>query len=91
MLTEERGRTTLLARTRQKLKRVGVMQTLADWALNGTETNGFKMLIARGMPELTGEAIVLRHQEQFAPDVVAAAGRRLMTAGVDITRLPARV
>ena len=39
------------------------------------------MLIARGYPELTGEAIVLRHKDQFTEDVVAAADRRLQEAG----------
>jgi hypothetical protein len=36
------------------------------------ETEGFKMLLERGMPELTGEAMVLRHQQDFEPRVQAA-------------------
>ena len=59
--TEERTKTTRLSRTRQKVARVGVMQTLTDFALSKKPTDGFDMLIARGLPELTGEAIVLRH------------------------------
>jgi hypothetical protein len=36
-LSEERGRTTRLARTRQKVARVGEIQTLRDWALRNRE------------------------------------------------------
>lgn len=43
VLTEERKRTTRLSRTRQKVGRVGVVQTLRDWALDDKETDGFKM------------------------------------------------
>jgi hypothetical protein len=87
-LSEERGRTTRLSRTRQKVARVGVVQTLKDWALGETETDGFRMLLERGMPELTGEAIVLRHTKHFEPEIVVAARKRLESKGVDISRLP---
>lgn len=87
-LSEERGKTTRLSRTRQKVGRAGVIQTLKDWALSNNETDGFKMLIDRGMPELTGEAIVLRHPEHFTPDELLAARKRLSDAGVDVDRLP---
>jgi hypothetical protein len=88
ILTEERGKTTRLARTRQKVTRVGVLQTLSDWALSKQTTNGFDMLLDRAMPELTGEAIVLRHSSLFAADIVAAASRRLEESGVEISKLP---
>jgi hypothetical protein len=89
MLSEERGKTTRLARTRQKLTRCGVVQTLEDWAFHTTSTDGFDMLIARGMPELTGEAVVLRHPSRFADAVKVAAARRLEEAGVRVGELPA--
>ena len=82
VLTEERGKTTRLSRTRQKIGRVGIMKTLADFALSKKPTPGFKMLLDRDMPELTGEAIVLRHANRFAEEVVAAARARLTAAGV---------
>jgi hypothetical protein len=91
LLTEERGRTTRLARTRQKIARVGEVQTLADWATSSNETDGFRMLLERELPELTGEAIVLRHATEFPPNVVEAAKRRLCNAGVNIDRLPERL
>jgi hypothetical protein len=86
-LSDERGKTTRLSRTRQKVSRVGVLQTLKDWALDKKHTRGFEMLLERGMPELTGEAVVLRHRDAFEADVYAAARDRLVRAGVDIDRL----
>jgi hypothetical protein len=58
-----------------------VVQTLKDWAISDKETDGFRMLLDRGMPELTGEAIVLRHPGSFEPQVLTAARRRLMRLG----------
>lgn len=82
LLKEERGKTTLLARTRQKINRVGVVETLRDWASAKQETEGFRMLLERGLPELTGEAIVLRHPQLFPRSTVDAARARLLAAGV---------
>jgi hypothetical protein len=87
LLRKERGKTVLLSRTRQKLKRVGVMQTLNDFATATATTQGFDMLIARSLPELTGEAVILRHEDKFEPEVVAAASARLAAAGVDVAAL----
>jgi hypothetical protein len=91
ILTEERGRTTRLARTRQKVAKVGEIATLRDWALASKSTDGFDMLLERNMAELTGEAIVLRHADQFDASVVSAAQKRLESAGVDVSRLPRTV
>jgi hypothetical protein len=88
MLTEERGKTTRLARTRQKVERVGVLQTLRDWAVDKNEADGFRMLLDRSKSELTGEAIILRHAVQFEEHVVRAAEQRLTRAGVDVAQLP---
>jgi len=85
ILTDERGRKTLLSRTRQKVGRVGIVATLTDWALSRKPSDGFQQLQERGLLELTGEAIVLRHADLFLPDVVAAARARLLDAGVEIS------
>ena len=77
LLKQERGKTIRLARTRQKVARVGVVQTLTDWAIDTKETDGFNMLIERGMPQLTGEGIILRHSNRFPHAVVEAARMRL--------------
>lgn len=87
VLRDERGKTVRLSRTRQKIDRVGVKQTLIDFATSKAPTDGFNMLIERGLPELTGEALVLKHSESFDPAVKSAARQRLENAGVDITKL----
>ncbi len=87
LLSEERGRRTPLARTRQKVRRVGEKQTLIDWCLSPSETQGFEMLAERNMLGMSGEAIVLRHKDEFAVDVIAAAKARLEAAGFDVASL----
>jgi hypothetical protein len=86
-LSEERGKTTRLSRTRQKVAKVGAVQILAEWATDSHPTDGFKKLVERGMPELTGEAVALRHADRFAAPVLEAARRRLSEAGVDVATL----
>jgi hypothetical protein len=75
-LTEERGKTTLLSRTRQKITRDGELTTVAD-LVTKPPSEGFRMLMDRGWPELTFEAVALRHAERFEPAVLNAAKRRL--------------
>jgi len=81
--TEQNGRTTRLARTRQKVARVGVLRVLEDWAV-GKKTEGYDILMGLGLPELTGEAIVLRHPTHFSASAVEKAGRRLEADGVNL-------
>lgn len=87
VLRDERGKTVRLSRTRRKIGRVGVKQTLIDFATSKAPTDGFEMLIERGLPELTGEALVLKHGKSFETEVQTAAKERLENAGVDIVKL----
>ena len=89
VLREERGKTVRLTRTRQKIAKVGVKQTLADFATDPHVPEGFKMLMDRQMPELTGEATIIRFADDFSPEVVSAARLRLVEAGVDIEAIAA--
>jgi hypothetical protein len=77
LASEKNGRTTRLIRTRQKVKRVGIKKILEDWAFHKGTTQGFDILVEGGYPELTGEAIVVRHAAEFSEEVVAAARKRL--------------
>lgn len=83
ILTNERERTTRLNRTRQKVAKVGIPQTLADWALKAKVTEGFTMLQERNMLNLAGEAIILRHPDRFEEDVRQAAALRLEQARME--------
>lgn len=82
--TAENGKTTRLSRTRQKYKRVGALQCVADWAEDSKITDGFEILIRAGRPDLTGEAIVLRHPEKFSEGAVAEARKKLLAHDVDL-------
>lgn len=84
VLTEKNGRATRATRLRQKVARVGVTRTLEDLATATTASDGFDVLMARGMPELTAEAIVLQHRPRFSEAAVEAAGRRLEASGADL-------
>src|SRR3954454_10996249 len=57
-LSHERGKTTRLSRTRQKITRDGEQGTVADLVL-GKVSDGFRMLVDRDLPELTFEAVAL--------------------------------
>jgi hypothetical protein len=76
-LTEEAGRTKRLNRTRQKLGRVGVRQTLADLALKPTRSLGFMKLVEFNMADMSAEALILKYRDQFEQHVVDAATKRL--------------
>ena len=81
------GRTTRLGRTRQKVARVGIKKCLEDWAVHKGTTQGFDILVEGGHPELTGEAIVVRHEAEFSPEIVSAARQRLIDNGIDPSKV----
>ncbi|WGM37518.1 hypothetical protein [Caulobacter sp. NIBR1757] len=78
------GKTIKLGYTRRMVRDKGIKATLTNWALSTKKTEGFDTLIELGMPELTGEAVVLRHRGDFPVDVIEAATKRLVEAEVDI-------
>jgi hypothetical protein len=85
-LTNERGKTTRLSRTRQKIAKVGELQTVNDLVVVAKKpSEGFSMLIERGMPELTFEAVALRHPDRFEKTTLIAAAERLRAVGVEPT------
>jgi hypothetical protein len=86
LLTEKNGRTTAASRTRQKIDNKGVHQSLIEWTRGKAETNGFKLLIEKGLPEYTGEYLVLRYANRFPEDVVALARSRLAAHGITISK-----
>jgi hypothetical protein len=79
-LKDERGRTTRLGRTRQKIARDGERRTVAD-LVRGKASDGFRMLMDRGMVDHTFEAVALRHRALFENEVVFAATDRLRVSG----------
>jgi hypothetical protein len=67
-------------RMRPKIESDGEVAALEYCALK--ETDGFAEILEYGMPELTAEAVVLRHRRRFSDAVVQAAQARLKAAGV---------
>jgi hypothetical protein len=59
-MTAEAGKTKRLNRTRQKLNRVGVRQTLSDLALKPTPSLGFIKLVEFKMADMSAEALILK-------------------------------
>lgn len=82
-LKDERGKTVRLSRTRQKIKRDGEHRTVSDLVI-GKVSDGFRMLLDRAMPELTFEAVALRHAHAFDDEVLTAARTRLKDAGISL-------
>lgn len=64
-------------RMRPKIAKDGEIGALEYCALN--ETPGFEEILAFGRPELTAEAIVLRHPSHFSAEALAAARTRLVS------------
>jgi hypothetical protein len=59
---------------------------LIEWARGKTETNGFRLLIEAKLQEVTGEYIIVRHEKEFPPDVVALARARLESHGISVPK-----
>jgi hypothetical protein len=77
-----RGRKSPMNRLRPKISREGETAALEYLALH--ESDGFREVLAYGVPELSAEAIVIRHGEPtFSAKAVAAARARLVAAGYD--------
>lgn len=66
-----------LSRTRQMLKKHGVIETLNRIARYPNATKNFETLCAAGLMNLTAEAIVLDFPDRFSPAAVAVARERL--------------
>jgi hypothetical protein len=87
LLTEKNGRSTRAKRTRDKIMNKGVFQSLLEWARGKTETEGFKLLVERGLPEFTSEYLVVKHAARFPEDAVNRAHGRLTRSGIELPSL----
>lgn len=84
LLTERNGKTTIASRTRQKIENKGVYQSLIEWTRGTKETDGFELLVEKGLPNYTGEYLVARYASRFPEDVVARAHERLTKYEIEL-------
>ena len=80
ILTRERNRTTRLSRTRQMIDKYGEFETVRRLILKEQSSDGFAMLIDRGMPDWTFESVTQRHPYRFDHEVLTRASARLRDA-----------
>ena len=77
-----RGKKSPMNRLRPKIAREGEVAALEYLARN--RSDGFQEVLEYGMPELTAEAIVIRHgSPTFSETAVRMARKRLEEAGLD--------
>lgn len=86
LLTEKNNRSTKATRTRQKIDNKGVYQSLVEWTRGKVETNGFSLLVEKGLPEYTGEYLVARYAGRFPDDVVELAHERLKAHDITLPK-----
>ena len=80
-LHEKHGKRVKASRTRQKIAKKGVYQSLLEWAKLHGNRPGFRSLIDANLPEFTFEAVVVRFANRFPPDVVKSCRETLKDAG----------
>jgi hypothetical protein len=83
--TADNGRNTKLIKVRARHKKFGAVRVLSEQMMTPELSDGFDKLVAHDRSDLTGEAIVMSHEDQFSVDVVNAARKKLMDHGVSIS------
>jgi hypothetical protein len=81
VLSKKNKRRTPAARTRQMIKRYGILEA-AERAVNRKiEAMGYKVLVDMGLRDLTFEAVIVRFPESFSPHIVELSRSRLEELG----------
>jgi hypothetical protein len=76
-LAARHGRKVRASRTWQMIKKYQIIGAVERVVAREDDTVGYKELLALGLQELTFEAVVRRHPEQFSPEAVARSTARL--------------
>jgi hypothetical protein len=75
--SQEAGKRVRASRTRQGFQRNGILPTVESVVSRNKPTEGYASLVEAGMDDLTFEAVVLRHPEQFTAEAIEQAKRRI--------------
>lgn len=81
--TAENGKATRLTKTRQKYSRDGAIKCAGDLVVKSEIPEVSLILIENGHVDLTFEAVLLRHANQFDESAIAIAKTKLLDNGVD--------
>jgi len=76
-LSEKNKRKTRASRTWQMIDRRGIIEAAERAVDRDIETAGYRVLVAMGLHDFTFEAVIVRYQDIFKPEVVARAKERL--------------
>ena len=82
--TADNGRSTKLINLRARHKKFGAVRVLSDLMMTPDLSDGFAKLVEHKRSDLTAEAIVLNHEDQFSVDVVNAARKKLIDQNVSL-------
>lgn len=77
ILTKRHGKKTRASRTRQMIKRHGIIAAIERAVNRPTETQGYETLVAMGLEERAFEALILRHPDRFGEESIAISRKRV--------------
>lgn len=80
---EAAGKTIRLSYLRRDIQKLGEVPAIAKLVAKSGPSERFDELMGRGLPDMTAEAVVLRHADAFDDPVRDAARTRLAGAGLD--------
>lgn len=83
VLREDRKTKVRLYKTREEVKKAGVVETLSRWPIERLHQWAFNRLCTDGKEKMTGEGVIIRHADKFAPETVTAAQLRLQEAKIN--------
>ncbi len=74
---QQTGKKTRATRTWQSINRNGIIPTVESVVSRKIPTEEFPALVEAGMDDFTFESVVLRHQDQFSPEAIEQAKKRI--------------
>ncbi|UWQ19503.1 hypothetical protein K3551_08235 [Jannaschia sp. M317] len=77
LVREELGKAKRLTKTRMAMTKSGAAKALSGFAKATEDYTAFDTLMARGLDDMTGEAVILRHPDAFDLAIRDAATARL--------------
>lgn len=77
VLFRKHGKRVKAMGTRKMIKNRGIIATVEHLVNRRRDPQGYTLLVRMGMQDLTFEALVLRHRDQFKPETAARARQKV--------------